>query len=50
MSISELGVNDSVCLNTCVLTPFGEDHGADDFVLFLAVHKDVDLHAPLPLT
>ena len=50
MSISELGVKDSVFLNTCELIPLGEDHGADDFNLFLAVHKDVDLHAPLPLT
>ena len=48
MSISELGVKDSVFLNTCVLTPFGEDHGADE--LILAVPEDVDLHEPLPLT
>ena len=38
MSISELGVNDSVFLNTCVLIPLGEDHGADD--LILAVPED----------
>ena len=48
MSISELGVNDSVFLNTCELTPFGEDHGADD--LILAVPEDMDLHEPLQLT
>ena len=48
MSISELGVNDSVFLNTCMPTPLGEDHGADD--LILAVPEDVDLHEPLLLS
>ena len=48
MSIRELGVKDSVFLNTCELIPLGEDHGADD--LILAVPEDVDLHAPLQLT
>ena len=48
MSIRELGVKDSVFLNTCMLTPFGEDHGADD--LILAVPEDMDLHEPLLLS